>query len=205
MSAVKQRWSSLSVLPSLVGVLFPGLVSRANWDREYATGGWERLRSADELARYAAIVDLLHSMPKGGTVLDVGAGSGRLLELLGTTEFGGYLGIDLSEEALKQAASLGVPNASFAQSDAESFCPKQKFDAIIFNEVAYYLKRPAQVLERYERYLRPGGKLIVSMFACAPARWTWRQLDRSFDYVEQRHARNERNSVWDVRVVRSRV
>jgi 2-polyprenyl-3-methyl-5-hydroxy-6-metoxy-1,4-benzoquinol methylase len=205
MGDAKRRWGGLSVLPSLVGVLFPRLVSRANWDREYKSGGWERLRSQDELVRYDAIVDLMRGLPKDSAVLDVGAGSGRLLELLHGVGFGSYLGIDLSAEALKQAAKLGVANASFVESDAESFTTEQKFDAIIFNEVAYYLKRPADVLARYEQYLRPGGMLIVSMFSCTPARWTWRQLDRSFDYVEAKRVQNARKLVWDVKVVRAPV
>ena len=195
---------SFANLASTLGTLFPALNSQKSWDREYASGGWDRLDSEDELARYAVITGFLTRVAPRPAVLDVGCGTGRLLQVLSRVELTRYLGVDLSSEAVQRARALETPHATFEVGSAETFETSETFDAIVFNEVAYYLRDPARVLARYHERLRPGGLLIVSMFQCPPASWAWRKLGRSFDTVDAVKVENRLGSTWNVRVLRPR-
>lgn len=196
----RDRWH----LSSLFGVLFPKLVSGATWDREYANGAWDRLRSDSELGRYALIAGHVLQLPEHPALLDVGCGDGRLLELIARGRGARYLGVDVSAEAVQRARALAIADSSFEVASAESFQTEQQFDAIVFNEVLYYIDDPVRVLERYHGYLREGGLLIVSMYVCTPARWVWRKLDGRFETVASTRVTNELNRSWDVRLLRPR-
>jgi 2-polyprenyl-3-methyl-5-hydroxy-6-metoxy-1,4-benzoquinol methylase len=190
-------------LSSLLGVVFPKLVSSATWDREFAGGAWDHLRGDSEFGRYAVIAGHLLKVTSELSVLDVGCGQGRLLELVSRFSLASYVGLDVSHEAVARARALKVPSSSFAVCEAESFATDQRFDAIVFNEVAYYLKDPVAVLSRYHAMLRPGGMLIVSMYDCLPARLVWRGVKSKFDTVAATRIANEQKSAWDVRVIRA--
>jgi SAM-dependent methyltransferase len=122
---------------SHLGALFPGLVTSGVWDREYARGSWDHLSSSDELARYLIVMGRVLSFGASCRVLDVGCGTGRLLELLRNVSFGSYVGLDLSGEAVERAQQLAVPNSRFQVSDAGSFQSDEQFDIFLFYDVLY--------------------------------------------------------------------
>jgi 2-polyprenyl-3-methyl-5-hydroxy-6-metoxy-1,4-benzoquinol methylase len=194
-----------STLRSTMVTLFPRLNSQATWDSEYARGDWETLNSDDEFARYAVILGHVLRLPARAALLDVGCGSGRLLELTSRIGVARYLGTDLSAQAIERARQLQLPNADFTIGSAESFSTEERFDAIVFNEVAYYLKSPGDVLLRYHQYLRPGGILIVSMFDSLPASLAWRTLSRTFDSIESTRVVNGKKRAWDIRLLRPKL
>ncbi len=199
--SLRFRGLRLSTLRSTLVTLLPSLNSSAIWNREYARGDWETLHSEDEFSRYAIILGHLLRLPGPVALLDVGCGSGRLLELASRFALERYLGVDISAEALERARSLGAACAEFALGSAETFSTESRFDAIVFNEVAYYLKSPGDVLARYQQLLRPGGILVVSMFDCLPANLAWRTLARRFDSIESTRVINTSKRAWDVRVL----
>jgi 2-polyprenyl-3-methyl-5-hydroxy-6-metoxy-1,4-benzoquinol methylase len=139
-------------------------VSKEAWEAQYREGGWEFMRNLDELARYSVIGGYLHALKPGGSMLDVGAGEGLLVDHLRIFGYSRYLGIDLSEAAIEQAAGRRDERTAFLAADAEAFTPEGKWDVIVFNECVYYFKDPIGTVERYKRYLADGGVMVVSMF-----------------------------------------
>src|SRR5262249_36616585 len=98
------------------------------------------------------------------TILDVGCGSGSLTAALRLLDYQRYLGIDVSAEAIAQArTAFGDNRTDFAVATAESYVPEDRFDGIIFNQVAYSFAPPGGIVGNYARFLSPAGRVIVSM------------------------------------------
>ena len=129
--------------------------------------------SEQEARRLADQGALLEDLPKdilqragvahGMRVLDIGCGVGdvSLLAARIVGKGGSVLGVDRAsssvETARRRAASLGVTNLHFAETDAAALETDQRFDAIVGRLVLLYLPHPATVLRDLLRYLRPGG------------------------------------------------
>jgi 2-polyprenyl-3-methyl-5-hydroxy-6-metoxy-1,4-benzoquinol methylase len=202
LSVRSRSWSSF--FSSTMAAFFPSLNSSATWDREYARGDWDRLNADSELLRYAAVFGQIYRRPKSPAVLDVGCGAGRLLEMVSLLDHELYVGLDVSEEAVQRSRALGIPRSEFAVGAAESFQTEHRFDVIVFNEVMYYLKEPAEVALRYAGMLKPNGLVVVSMFQCGPANKVWRKLKADFETLHTARVVNERSHTWNVHVLQRR-
>lgn len=131
---------------------------------------WDRIRSlyvADGEVE-AALVDLL---PAAGLrdLLDIGTGTGRMLEVFGP-RVERAVGVDLSREMLAVARvnleRADLPNCSIRQADMYQLpLPGASFDAVIIHQVLHYAERPAQAIAEAARVLRPGGHLAIVDFA----------------------------------------
>ncbi len=100
-----------------------------------------------------------------GWLLDVGAGTGRLLELLAPRVERG-LGVDASRAMLALARSrLAKPElAHCAVRQADMYrlpLADASFDTIILQMVLHYAEDPAAAMAEAARVLRPGGLLLV--------------------------------------------
>jgi ArsR family transcriptional regulator len=131
---------------------------------------WDEMRALDLPA--AAVEDALLSLLGDrdlGRVLDIGTGTGRLLELLGpraTTA----LGIDASRDMLALARSrlgrAGLAHCSVRLADMYRLpLPDGSFDLVVLQMVLHYAEDPAGVLTEAARVLRPGGLLVVADLA----------------------------------------
>jgi 2-polyprenyl-3-methyl-5-hydroxy-6-metoxy-1,4-benzoquinol methylase len=127
---------------------------------ENEANGWARLRDPIEFGRYDVINDYLQEFAQGGAVLDVGCADGILQERIA---YGSYLGIDMFAPSIARAQYKADGRTRFLCADAATFVPKERFDAIVWNECLYYLAKPVDVITRYREYLRPNGVMIVSM------------------------------------------
>jgi SAM-dependent methyltransferase len=145
------------------------MASAEQWDAEYRRGRWDYLRGPAEQGRHAVIASYLRHFVAGGRFLDLGAGFGSLYQHLGGC--GRYLGLELSAAAV--AAAEGVP---LVVGDLADYVPDGPLDAVIFNEVLYYCADPAAILQRYRRFLRCGGLLIISMNQPANEGDRWRPV-----------------------------
>jgi 2-polyprenyl-6-hydroxyphenyl methylase/3-demethylubiquinone-9 3-methyltransferase len=177
----------------------------ATWDTEYAAGEWNHLDSPEEIAHYMVILGYLTLAPDEPAILDLGCGHGRLLKLLNYGPFGEYLGVDFSEEAVRRAKALAVPGANFEVADIEYWEPASRFDAIVFNEVLYYARRPRSLLNRALGWLGGGGIVVVSMFQYDPrASRMWTVLDAcDVEVLGETTVTDARSGyAWDVRAVR---
>jgi 2-polyprenyl-3-methyl-5-hydroxy-6-metoxy-1,4-benzoquinol methylase len=139
------------------------------WDREFKSGRWDCLDdNPAERARHAVIGMYARRYFPKGRVLDVGCGEGTLVDFLTGAQREKYVGIDISAEALKKGKRKRK-GIDFRRIPAESFQADQKFDAIVFNEILYYVD-DADILAKYSRFLKRGGKVIISVYRMSSER-----------------------------------
>jgi len=131
---------------------------------------WDRLRSlhVDDGEVERAIGRLL---PIRGidNLLDIGTGTGRMLELLGPRAARG-LGIDLSREMLAIARAhldrAGLAHCRVRQADLYRLpFADGAFDVATIHQVLHFLDRPAAAVAEAGRVLEPGGRLLIADFA----------------------------------------
>jgi ubiquinone/menaquinone biosynthesis C-methylase UbiE len=102
-------------------------------------------------------------------LLDLGTGTGRMLELFGPDIERG-VGLDLSLDMLALARArldrAGLRHCSVRQGDIYDLAlPKDSFDLVIIHQVLHFLDDGARAIREAARMLRPGGRLLVVDFA----------------------------------------
>jgi ubiquinone/menaquinone biosynthesis C-methylase UbiE/DNA-binding transcriptional ArsR family regulator len=103
------------------------------------------------------------------SLLDLGTGTGRMLELLGP-ELERGLGIDLSLDMLALARArldrAGLKHCSVRQGDIYDLpLARDSFDVVIVHQVLHFLDDGARAIREAARVLRPQGRLMVIDFA----------------------------------------
>lgn len=150
--------------------------------RENRKDSWQRLRDHSEQPRYAAVRRAVERYAADGFVLDLGCSQGILQEGL---RYGRYLGIDSSSRAIALASPKSDAQTRFVCADVDAFVPDRPPDAVVLNEVIYYLPDPLRTVQRQARSLAPGGVLVISLFHRAwSCRRLLRHLGQRFDLVE---------------------
>ena len=131
---------------------------------------WENIRALhaadEEIER--AIADLLADRPLGA-LLDIGTGTGRMLELF-APRASSAIGIDRSSEMLRLArvklAEAGIAGASLRQGDMQALpLGDESADSIILHQVLHYAQQPGAAIAEAARVLKTGGRLLVIDFA----------------------------------------
>lgn len=168
------------------------------WTKQYAEGGWEWLRSLDELAHYAVLAGYLLRLKPGARVLELGCGEGLLLDYLHPGSFTDYLGVDFAGP-LEQAVPRTRDAVRFAAGDMVDFSTQERFDAIVFNESLYYLPDVLTGLARYERMLLPNGVFLVSMCGNAGNAERWEAIDGVYTILDEVWMRNRHGTTWTVK------
>lgn len=103
-----------------------------------------------------------------GTLVDVGTGTGRMIELFGPRA-SEAIGIDRSSDMLKLARvkleSAGI-RSSLRQGDMYALpLADGSADCVIIHQVLHYAHAPADAIAEAARVLAPGGTLLVVDFA----------------------------------------
>lgn len=131
---------------------------------------WDVLRKlhAPESAVEAAIVAAVGGR-KVDFLLDLGTGTGRMLELLAPNYRRG-VGIDQSREMLAVAraklSQAGIGHAQVRLGDIANLDPALgQADLIVIHQVLHYFDDPGRLLAQVRRALKPGGELLVVDFA----------------------------------------
>lgn len=131
---------------------------------------WDRVRSlhVPEAEVEAAILDLLGEGPLQA-VLDLGTGTGRMLQLL-SPHAERVVGVDLSPAMLSvaraEAERAGLRNVQLRQGDVYALpVERDSYDLVLVHQVLHYLDDPQRALREAARALRPGGRLVVVDFA----------------------------------------
>ena len=131
---------------------------------------WDELRSLHvaDRAVETALLRLVGKRPFQ-SMLDLGTGTGRLLEIFAPLYRRG-IGIDMSREMLAVARAnldkAGIANAQVRQGDI--FSPpveRDAFDLVTVHQVLHYLDDPARAIQEAARLLRPAGRLVIVDFA----------------------------------------
>jgi len=131
---------------------------------------WDRIRKLHvaDTAVEASIRAALADKPFR-SLLDLGTGTGRMLELFGG-EIERGLGLDLSLDMLLLARDrlerAGLKNCSVRQGDIYDLpLANDSFDVVILHQVLHFLDDGARAIKEAARVLRPGGRLLVVDFA----------------------------------------
>ena len=156
----------------------PFAVNADTWDREYRSGAWDFLGAMDNLGGLASILGYCQFL-NPASILDVGCGAGLLARKLKVLPYESFLGIDLSAEAIAQAAPVSDHRTAFAVAGAEDFETDRRFDVIVFSQILNYIPQPDRVLACYAKYLTPEGRIIVSLYQAPRTQAAWRVIDRA--------------------------
>ncbi|APH72798.1 ArsR/SmtB family transcription factor [Aquibium oceanicum] len=137
---------------------------------ESNAASWDRIRSlhVPEEAVERSIVGLVGEKPFR-SMLDLGTGTGRMLEILSPFYQHG-IGVDMSREMLAIARAklddAGITNAQVRQGDI--YAPpaeRDQFDLVTIHQVLHYLDQPGRAIAEAGRVLRPSGRLLIVDFA----------------------------------------
>jgi ArsR family transcriptional regulator len=104
-----------------------------------------------------------------GRLVDIGTGTGRMLELFGR-DAAYALGVDRSPEMLRLAraklAEVGLTAAELRQGDMYSLpLASACADTVIIHQVLHYAQQPDVAVAEAARLLVPGGRLLIVDFA----------------------------------------
>lgn len=131
---------------------------------------WDRLRSLhiDDREVERAVDRLL---PADGiaSLLDIGTGTGRMLEILGP-RVTRAVGVDRSREMLAVARvnleRAGLEHCSVRQADLFQLpFPPGSFDAVTIHQVLHFIDDPKRAIAEAARALAGDGKLLIVDFA----------------------------------------
>lgn len=143
---------------------------------------WDEIRSlhVQDGAVENAMRELVGDRPFQA-MLDLGTGTGRLLELFAPLYRRG-VGIDLSREMLTVARAnldkAGIAHAQVRQGDL--YAPpveRDAFDLVSMHQVLHYLEEPGVAVAEAARLLRPAGRLMIVDFA-----------PHAHDFLREEHA-----------------
>jgi ubiquinone/menaquinone biosynthesis C-methylase UbiE len=131
---------------------------------------WDAIRSlhVPDGAVEEALIKIVGARPFQA-MLDVGTGTGRLLELFGPLYVRG-VGIDINRDMLTIARSnlekSGIANAQVRQGDVYSLpVDRESFDLVTIHQVLHFLDNPAEAIREAARALRPSGRMLIVDFA----------------------------------------
>ena len=106
---------------------------------------------------------LQHQMPAFADFLEVGCGTGYVLQGVATAFPAAHLcGTEAQTEGLQFAAAR-VPRAAFLQMDARHMPFDREFDVIGAFDVIEHINEDETVLAEMHRALRPGGSLLLTV------------------------------------------
>ncbi|PXA99553.1 ArsR family transcriptional regulator [Nostoc sp. 3335mG] len=141
----------------------------AAWFEVHA-GNWDAIRSlhvAEEQVEAAMIAAL--GRDRIDLLLDIGTGTGRMLELFAPQAVQA-IGFDRSSEMLRLARAKlterGLDHAELRQADIQALPLETAVaDIAVLHHVLHFVQQPYAAIEEAARVVRPGGRLLICDFA----------------------------------------
>lgn len=132
--------------------------------------GYDKVAVTYMRARYQYIntryLEKLNSMlAPGSTILDLGCGSGKPVDLFLINNGHNVTGIDISEKQI-QLANVNVPKAEYAIKDILTLKESEyRVDAVVSLYTIIHLPRETHVglFKKINTFLPPGGLILVTM------------------------------------------
>jgi ubiquinone/menaquinone biosynthesis C-methylase UbiE/DNA-binding transcriptional ArsR family regulator len=131
---------------------------------------WDAIRSLHvaEGEVETAIEQVLREVPVGRLV-DIGTGTGRMIELLGP-DTASAVGIDRSPEMLRFArarmARAGIERVDLRQGDMYALpLDGGSADTVVLHQVLHYAQAPAAAIAEAARLIASEGRLLIADFA----------------------------------------
>ncbi len=142
-------------------------------------------RQWDELARRLLPVadyseQLLELVPAGGTLLEIGVGTGGLLPKL-AARGGSVIGVDhapaMLEEARRRLVETGLKGIELRLGEMTHLpLPDSRVDCTVANMVLHHAADPLAVLREIRRVLVAGGSLVLADLARHEREWARERL-----------------------------
>lgn len=106
---------------------------------------------------------LIRAIGSGNLVVDLGCGSGELLDALGG-RFVQRIGLDVSRKRLETMAGGKTDGWEFREADLNGDFPigDESVDAVLANQVIEHIVDPLRFGEEIYRVLRPGGVAVLT-------------------------------------------
>jgi cyclopropane fatty-acyl-phospholipid synthase-like methyltransferase len=125
---------------------------------------WAAARGPLPAATETLLRQMLAQLPPAPSVLDVGCGSGVPIGRLLAEHGARITGIDASAELLA-LARRNLPDAALVHGDMRTVEIGERFDGIVAWDSVFHVPREdhAMVFERFARWLRPNGLLMLSL------------------------------------------
>jgi DNA-binding transcriptional ArsR family regulator len=135
----------------------------ASWHESLAPGA--AAAGAGPRAELAAVLFEELGPSTIGELLDIGTGSGLMIEIFGPRA-AHAIGIDISAPALRLARTrvhgAGLSHCEFRRGDMYGLpCEEGAFDTVTIEDVLATAERPVAAIAEAARVLRPGGRLVV--------------------------------------------
>jgi SAM-dependent methyltransferase len=176
----KQRWGT-------------SRIKQRTWNEEFASGRWDGIERTPEDIVYPFV----EKYCRGGSILDLGCGSGNTGCELNGNSYQEYIGVDISDVALEKARlrSAECQRAGknrYVQGDIVAYMPDAKHNVILFRESIYYIpkRQIRSTLERYAQHLKPDGVLIIRWHDEQVAGESIKIISNNFIIVEQHCSTN---------------
>jgi SAM-dependent methyltransferase len=162
--AVPQRLKLLNGARRLLQSYGPETVKRCLWNLEFSTGRWDCLDHTPGDCVYPFVETYAH----GGSILDLGCGSGSTGDELDDRTYTSYVGVDVSDVALQRARVRAerrhrTGRQHYVFSDITRYAATERYDVILYRDSIYYVPpgRIKTMLDRHSRSLKPDGVFIV--------------------------------------------
>jgi len=157
---------TVTVVRGLLKRYGPSKIKMRLWDQEFSGSHWDFIDNTAGDCVYPHLEKHL----RNGSILDLGCGPGNTANELTATAYKQYVGVDISEAALRKATTRTAENGRsdknrFVCGDFVSYVPTQQFDIILFRESMYHvpLGKVKETLDHYAKYLSEGGVFVVRM------------------------------------------
>jgi SAM-dependent methyltransferase len=187
---------TLTVMRGLLKRYGPSKIKMLLWDQEFSGTHWDFIDNTAGDCVYPHLEKHL----RNGNILDLGCGPGNTANELAPTAYETYVGVDISEAALRKAVRRTEQNGRteknhFVCSDFIHYVPTQRFDVILFRESMYHvpLGSVKATLDHYSKYLTDEGVFVVRMNTSGPKGHPKSRLtaavgvmETAFDVVEKR-------------------
>jgi len=177
-AAAIDQWNSvdpdhwaLADVARLAAVRADRAASAAQWFEGHA-GEWDAIRSlhvaeSEVEAAMAGMLGLGQGGGALGSLIDIGTGTGRMLEVF-AGQADSALGIDRSSEMLRLARAKlhDRPNTELRQADLYALpMADGAADVAILHHVLHFAQQPGAAIAEAARVLGPGGRLLIADFA----------------------------------------
>ncbi len=97
------------------------------------------------------------------SLLDVGCGTGFLIDILTRQKAAKYCGVDLSDEMIRVANEKTIKGAEFRTGSADKLpYPDETFDIVTCSQSFHHYPYPEEAMQEALRVLKPGGLYILS-------------------------------------------
>lgn len=122
---------------------------------------------------------LMEQIPENSKVLEIGTASGYLGEYMIHEKHCDVWGIEVVESEYKEAVECGYKELLHKSAEEllrDNDFTDQKFDVILLGDVLEHMVNPGEVLFGLKKYLKEGGKVVISMPNIAHYTTRWHLL-----------------------------